>query len=60
MTSHYQFPIFDHYTLVVLITKNIRCIKTVIFVILCEIRATIYVLSGVLVCTKSDEVILVV
>jgi len=29
--------------------------KTVIFVILCEIRATIYVLE----CTKNDEVILI-
>ena len=34
------------------------CIKTVIFVILCEIRTTIYVLAGVLECTKNDEDIL--
>ena len=31
----------------------------VIFVILCEIRATICVFAGVLVCTKNDEVILI-
>jgi len=42
---------------VIWITKNIRCIKTVIFIILCEIRATIYVLAGVLVRTKNAEVI---
>ena len=45
---------FYHYTLVIWVTKNIRCIKTVVFLILSEIKATIYVLAGVLVCTKYD------
>lgn len=51
---------FDHYTLVIWITKNIRCIKTVIFVIVCEIRATIYVLTGVLVCTKNEVILILI
>ena len=38
-----------------LICADIRCTKTVIFLILCEIRARIYVLAGVLVGTKNDD-----
>jgi hypothetical protein len=47
MTFHPWFQILDHYTLVIWVTKNIRCIKTVIFLILSAIRARIYVLAGI-------------
>ena len=54
MTFHFWFQIFDHYTLVFWVTKNLRCIKMIIFLILSEIRARIYVLAGVLLHTEND------
>jgi hypothetical protein len=46
VTFHFQFPILDHYTLVIWVTKNLPCIKMVIFLILSEIRARVYILTG--------------
>jgi len=49
-----SFNFFLHYRIVIWVTKNSPCIKMVIFLILSEKRARVYVLTGVLVRRKYD------